>query len=149
MSQAGKTSEDVLKQMATGADSIRAAAADLARRVVAFEKWLNGLPGKTRTEHVLFNGPNTQEECLSFEPDGKVWSLYLYTREDAQDEGWYINDRRLLRDASIEDKANAIGAFPDLLTEMVRQQNTRVDTAKRAAQSFDEFAKMLGIKEAQ
>jgi len=81
---------------------------------------------------------------LSFAKDGKEWALYLYEHNEGHE---CSSESRLLRDASINDKACAINHFQDLLKAMVISQAQMVGRAASAINSYDTFAKTIGLKE--
>jgi hypothetical protein len=145
MAQPPNIPEDVLRQIREGAASVRAAGDALTSRIKAFEAWLGKVPGRVEASCVI--GTDPDGDChrhLAFGREGKEWALYTYEYVEPLEE---ISDRKLLRDASISEKAWAVTHFQDLLAAMVTAQKSIVDNAARSVSTFDAFAKSIGLKE--
>lgn len=138
----------ILKQLQDAVPAVRAAGDALTTRIKDFEIWLGRVPGRVATSCDLSTHPDDPDWVtrLGFFRDGKEWSLYLYDFCEGMDE---VRNRRLLRDASIAEKTEAIRQFPQLLKGMVTSQQSLVQWANRAVGDFDAFAKSIGMKEGE
>jgi hypothetical protein len=144
MAQLPNIPEDALRQITAGAASVRAAGEALTSRIKAFEAWLGKLPGRVEASCVIGTDPDGDcHKYLSFGREGKEWALYTYDYVEHLEE---ISDRKLLRDASISEKAWAVGHFHDLLAAMVTAQKSIVQSAAQSVSTFDAFAKSIGLK---
>ncbi len=140
-----KTEQQVLQEIESGADEVRSAGTELANRIKQFEAWLNKVPGRVRADTELSSNPNGLESSmLCFSKDGKGWTLYLYDEHHGSDES---RNWTPLRDASLDEKARAVDAFPMLLRAMAVAQRQLVDRLKRTTNEYDDFARSIGIKE--
>lgn len=138
---------EVLRQIQEGAGDVRAAGTALAERIKQFDAWLNRLPGRVYASTEISSSPDGIESThLSFSKDGKAWSLFLSDFDSVQEE---FSNRRLLRDASLDEKATAVACFPLLLREMAESQKRLVARLKLTADEYDVFAKRVGIKEGE
>jgi len=145
MSNAPIIPEDVLRSIREGAAGVRSAGEALTIRIKAFEAWLGKLRGRVETSCSIGGDADGEEiTYLSFAKDGKEWALYLYEYNEGRE---CSSESRLLRDASINDKAWAIDHFQDLLKAMVISQAQMVGRAASAINSYDTFAKTIGLKE--
>lgn len=143
MSEQLEISPDLLKKLERGAAQVRHAGDALTKRIRAFEEWMSGLPGRVEASHrISTNGPCSTH--LAAEKNGKEWRLTLYDFNEYDGE---TQNERLLRDASVADKAAAIFSLPELLSAMAKQQEFLASFAAESAQKFDEFAKTIGMKE--
>lgn len=147
MSQAPNVPEEVLRQIAAGAASVRAAGEALTIRIKAYETWLSKLPGRVEASCIISQDDDGEGcTCLSLDKEGKEWSLSLRRYADAMER---LVDRKFLRDASIHEKAWAIEFFPKLLTSIITAQQRMVNHATSSVSSFDAFAKSIGMKEGE
>src|SRR5207253_1594432 len=131
------------RRISDGAAGVRSAGEALTNRIKDFEAWLGKLPGRVETHCSIESGEDEWDTYLSFEREGKEWSLYTYRFNESFES---ISDRKLLRDASINEKTSMIKHFPDLLKSMVTAQKSMVDRAKESVSTFDAFAKSIGLK---
>jgi hypothetical protein len=139
--------DNVLRKIQEGAAGLRAAGIALTNRVKAFEVWLGKLPGRVEASCLIGTVEDgSYRSYLSFEKEGKEWSLYTY---DYYEHSETVHDRKLLRDASIREKTIAIDLFPRLLQAMVKAQRSIVDDATQSLSTFDAFAKSIGLKEGE
>lgn len=135
-----------VQMIEAGAALIKQRATGLSERVVKFEEWLNGLPGKVRatiwSEHE--DDPSgTFYRGLCFRRQGKQWGLvHCVSRPDEEPGG---EDWSPLSEASLEIKMLAISRFPELLAEIVKQQEVVANEILKAQCDFDSFATAIGL----
>lgn len=142
---ASESEQEVLRQIAAGASEVRAAGTELAERIKQFEAWLNKVPGRVEAQVEVYSDPNLPtSNRLALRKDGKGWSLFLYTIDLTDFE---VSNWRALRDASLEDKIEAVRFFPQLLTAMADAQKALVAMLNETVKEYDGFAKRVGIKE--
>lgn len=135
----------LVPEIEKGASELRAAATELSERIKKFEAWLNRLPGKTPAScSEAYDNEGRYSFCISFERDGKDWQLVHYVFDDLDES---TSGSTPLRDASVETKVRAVSMFPLLLQQMAAMQKAIAESARRATQQFDDFAKGIGIKE--
>lgn len=82
------------------------------------------------------------QRCLSLTRSGKEWSLQVYDYDTFQE---CTRNTQLLRDASVDEKINALAEIPNLLKAMVVRQKDLVDRTRKANKDFDALASQLKI----
>jgi hypothetical protein len=141
------TEQEVLHQIESGANEVRATGDELTKRIKKYEAWLNQLPGRVPASCVLSHSDEGDvEERLSFQKDSRAWALHIYTY-DNRDES--VSDQMLLRDAPIHTKTIAMLQFPALLKAIAESQRSLVSFAKSSMADFDAFAASIGLKEGE
>lgn len=114
-------------------ESLRKAADALSQRVVAWEEWLNGLPGRVATEIGTPRGGVLRFERVK----GKTWALIaVIDGEDVR-----------LRDAPLMVKVEALGCVEALLNAMLASQKALISKIQEATAKFDAvFKDVKGAK---
>lgn len=139
-----------VEEIRRGQDELRAAGDELTNRVRQFEAFLAQLPGRIPASCYLYwHGPDGESsEMLALNKDGKDWALCLYSYTDESNDQDGLSNYRLLRDASVEDKALAVASFPKLLSAIRDRQKSLIDRARKATDEFDRFAAEVGVRKA-
>jgi hypothetical protein len=121
----------------------------MSQRVLAFEDWLNRLPGKVEATHWIHadNGNPHDDTAmyfgLHFARSGKRWTLsYAYQAFcDDSTPPW-----QQLSDADVETKIRAVKGFPHLLESLTHAQEKCIKKLAETHEAFDAFAKSIGMK---
>lgn len=128
-----------------GATQIRSAATELTKRIRLYEHWLAHLPGRVEASCELWTTENGEESLhLALRRQGKEWALVVFTRYEEQNA---YSAETLLRDAPLSTKIDAMRGFPKLLDAVLLNQGNLIKNASQAAAEFDDFARLLAIKE--
>lgn len=136
----------ILKNIEAGSQRVNQLATELSQRIVAFEDWLNQLPGKVETFYwiTVFDEipPHKYEFGLHFDRSGKRWTLsYTYQcDQDTREIKW-----EPLSEASVETKLSAIEHFPQFLIEITEAQDALAKKLEKAHSEFDAFADAIGL----
>lgn len=137
----------VLQKIEYGSHRVKELATELSSRVIAFEEWLNHLPGKVETTcWEQWPKDSTVETVfgLCLGRSGKSWVLkYDFLRpqyDDPSDLSWTP-----LTEASVEIKLFALKQFPKLLEAIVKAQEKVVREIEEAHFGFDAFADAIGL----
>ncbi len=118
----------------------------LSKRILAFENWLNSLPGRVETsfwDPIAVENDAARIFGLFLTRSGKQWALlYAYHNEiNPNTPNWSP-----LADASVDTKLRAMRSFPKFLRAIRKTQEKREAEIEAVATDFDEFAEALGIK---
>ena len=145
MGEISTEDEDVLAIRA-GSARVQEVATSLSSRIVAFEGWLNTLPGKVDTKlfHDDMDGKVNWYFVLRFHRSGKRWILSWACDFDGRNEDQEV-DFEPLTEASIDVKAYAIRAFPKFLKAIANAQQELVKHLESIHQEYDEFAQKIGV----
>lgn len=131
-----------LKSIETGSLRLNQLATEISQRIVAFEDWLNRLPGKTAT---TFWYDTSDDGAISFglalNRDGKRWALWHVTCVEPTDE----EDWSLLKEASVDVKLKVVSYFPAFLEAIVKAQAELAKELEKAHSEFDLFANAIGL----
>lgn len=139
-------SNELLKSIETGALRINQLASGLSEQVVAFEEWLNRLPGKVRASvwETLDDHPSGMSvHGLSLRRHGKKWILahcFSYLDTPTEEEVW-----EPVTEANIEVKLFVIRNSQKLLTSIADQQKRMAEDIVKAQAEFDSFAATIGL----
>ena len=138
--------EKVVATITAQAKDVRDESTALTAKIVAFEDWLNTLPGRVITYCWIdaAEGPGDDSAVvLRLRRQGKRWMIEHADGNMRDDQTGTFSP---LIEADIETKIFAVNHFPKLLADIAKAQNSRIEQLKKCSSGFDEFAAALGIK---
>lgn len=138
--------EKVVATITAQAQAVRDQSTALTAKIVAFEDWLNTLPGRVITYCWIdaAEGPGDDSAVvLRLRRQGKRW---IIEHADGNMRDDQTGEFSPLVEADIETKIFAVNHFPKLLGDIAKAQNNRIEQLKKCSSGFDEFAAALGIE---
>jgi len=144
MSKSPDEHKQILREIEQKSDEFAKRACELSECIVAYENWLNRLPGRVQADAWLSLDEQTDNAFgIQLARQGKRWALsFAYGVMDSDEQGEW----RPLVEASIEDKLIAISMFPKLLEAIREEQVSKIERVKSTQAKFAEFAKAIGIQ---
>jgi len=124
-------------KLIANSSKLHEASSALSARVVAFEDYLNSLPGKVPSaicrEGAIIDGRPVYLG-LMFKRDGRAWKIYAATGPDAKFDG---AEWKPLTELSIPVKIEAVSLFAPLLNQLQADQLTSIDRIGNAVRDVE------------
>lgn len=140
-----KVSADIaqtLKSIESGSQRLNQLATETSQRIIAFEDWLNRLPGKIATTYwYAFDDDHCYSYGLMLGRDGTRWSLWYEVANEQCGESEFTR----LRDASLEIKLDVVSRFPAFLEHLTEAQAKLALEIEKTNLEFDQFAEAIGL----
>lgn len=140
----------ILARIETGSRRVNQLATELSQRILAFEEWLNQLPGRVKTTLWTSAPPPNDDDPekvfgLRLDRDAKRWVLwcaFAYTYEEERVIEW-----ARLNEASVETKSFALSHFAKLLAKIAETQESLALNLEASGREFDALAEAIGLKQ--